>query len=46
MNFTGILLLPRTNRQFSEAFLSATLSAQTYLDDKILFKKPLGFFFL
>ena len=30
MNFTEILLLPRTTRQFSEAFLPATLSAQTH----------------
>lgn len=32
MNFeTDITLLPRTNRQFSEAFLRPTLSAQTHL---------------
>jgi hypothetical protein len=32
MNFeTDIVLLPRTDRQFSEAFLRPTLSAQTHL---------------
>jgi hypothetical protein len=32
MNFeTDIVLLPRTYRQFSEAFLRPTLSAQTHL---------------
>ena len=32
MNFeTDITLLPRTDRQFSEAFLRPTLSAQTHL---------------
>ena len=35
LNFTGILLLPCTTRQFSEAFLSATLSAQTHFRLKL-----------
>jgi len=34
MNFTGIVLMPRTDRHFSEAFLPATLSAQTHLMDQ------------